>query len=132
MKCFFLSLLLVCLLSACQTPTGEPGGKDMFSKLPSPSEPVPVQSPSVPKGAAPPWIGIAGDFRNPGRYNWTNGMTLKDGIDATGGLTENGSRRLRIQHWDDSIDHYRLRSGWEFTNNPALRAGDFIATWRDF
>ncbi len=72
---------------------------------------------------------MAGEFKSPGRYPWTNGMTLKDGVDLAGGFT--GSHWLRIYHWDESTTGYRLRRDWQLTNNPALKAGDFISTVRD-
>jgi protein involved in polysaccharide export with SLBB domain len=64
-------------------------------------------------------------------------MTLKDGIDLAGGFTAFG-RSVQIQHFDASTatyedpnrGYYRLRRGWQLTNNPALKAGDFIGTVR--
>src|SRR5882724_9118313 len=56
---------------------------------------------------APPFIFMDGEFRNPGAYAWTNGMTLRDGIDLAGGFTEFAPRTLRLQHWHGSIDFYR-------------------------
>ena len=67
-----------------------------------------------------------GEFKGPGRYPWTNGMSLKEGVDAAGGFTDSATRRLQLKHWDGSQEFYRLGPGRTLTNNPALKAGDSI------
>jgi protein involved in polysaccharide export with SLBB domain len=80
---------------------------------------------------------VDGGFRNPGRYAWTNGMTLKDAIDAAGGFaaaggfTEFATHRIEIIHLDGAIKRFRLRGDWARTNNPALQDGDRIHNPRD-
>jgi protein involved in polysaccharide export with SLBB domain len=69
---------------------------------------------------------MTGEFRKPGRYAWTHGMTLKDAIDAAGGFTDFARRRLRIRHWDGSEEGYRLGAGRILTNNPTLKPGDYV------
>ena len=80
----------------------------------------------VPRGLAPPFIFTKGEFKGPGRYPWTNGMSLKEGVDAAGGFTDSATRRLQLKHWDGSQEFYRLGPGRTLTNNPALKAGDSI------
>jgi polysaccharide export outer membrane protein len=92
---------------------------------------VPVaQLQPVPRGQAPSFVFTEGEFKNPGRYPWTNGMTLKDGIDAANGFTDYARRSLRIRHWDGSEERYRLGAGRTLTNNPALKPGDYVISPR--
>ena len=72
------------------------------------------------------FVYVDGEFRNPGRYLWTNGMTLKDAIEAAGGFNEFANRRIRLRHPDGTVESYRLVGDWAHTNNPALRPGDNI------
>jgi hypothetical protein len=122
MKLSFIAFL-VWFLAGCGTrPTG-------VAKGPSSSESIRPKVSATAVNEAPQWI--FGFFKNPGRYAWTNGMTLKDGIDAAGCATEYGSSRVWIRHSDKSEDICRLRYEWWTTNNPTLRPGDRISNVRD-
>jgi hypothetical protein len=92
---------------------------------------APFENPMPPIGEASFCITMSGDFRNPGRYAWMYGMTLKDGIDAAGGFVGRASRTVAIFHWDGWSARYDLTEGWERTNNPALEAGDSVREWRE-
>jgi protein involved in polysaccharide export with SLBB domain len=76
---------------------------------------------------------VSGEFRNSGRYAWTNGMRLKDAIDAAGGFTEFANHRIKIIHQDGTTQRYRLRGDWALglTNNPVLKPLDAIINPRD-
>jgi hypothetical protein len=96
-----------------------------------PSSGPAVSQPQIaPRGEAPPFVFVGGEFRNPGRYTWTNGMTLKEGMDAAGGLTDFATRPLRLTHWDGSVAQFRLGVGRILTNNPPLKPGDSIMSPR--
>lgn len=69
---------------------------------------------------------VDGGFRKPGRYPWTNGMRLKDAIEAAGGFTEIANHTIQIIREDGTIGKYRLWGDWARTNNPVLKAGDRI------
>lgn len=69
---------------------------------------------------------LEGEFRNPGRYPWTNGMTLKDAIEVAGGFTEFANHRIKIIRADGITQTYRLLGDWAATNNPVLKQGDRI------
>jgi len=78
------------------------------------------------------FVYVDGEFRNPGRYQWTNGMRLKDAIDAAGGFTEFARHRIKLIHSDGtSARSFRLVGDWVRTNNPALHDGDRIHNLRD-
>lgn len=81
--------------------------------------------------AETPIVYVDGEFRNPGRYPWTNGMTLKDAIDAAGGFTEFANHRIKIIHQDGTTQRYRLRGDWDWTNNPVLKQLDRIHNPRE-
>jgi protein involved in polysaccharide export with SLBB domain len=72
-----------------------------------------------------PSVYVAGEVIVPGRYAWTNGMTLQDAVSAAGGFTDFAPRRLRVNHNGVST-LYRLGPDRTFTNNPAVQAGDSI------
>ena len=78
-------------------------------------------------GDTTPYIFCSGNFKSPGRYVWTNGMTLQDGIDAAGGLNEYARQRIFLVrgHGREMI---RLISGRTATNNPALNPSDRISS----
>lgn len=67
----------------------------VFSDLPPPQQEQ-KPAPRLPRfGPPPPTIFVGGEFKNPvGRYPWINGMTLKDAIDAAGGLTDFARHRI--------------------------------------
>jgi protein involved in polysaccharide export with SLBB domain len=107
MKAYLLSIALLCSLMGCTSAKK--------------AQPLPAS-----RGEAPPFIFMQGEFNNPGTYAWTNGMTLKDGIDTASGSTDSAPRRFRLQHWDGSVERFRLGAGRTLTNNPALRSGDSV------
>jgi protein involved in polysaccharide export with SLBB domain len=72
------------------------------------------------------YVYVDGCVRNPGRYPWTNGMRLKDAIEAAGGFTEYATHLTRLIHLDGTVEKYRLRGKWPVTNNPALKPGDRV------
>jgi protein involved in polysaccharide export with SLBB domain len=74
---------------------------------------------------------VSGEFRSSGRYSWTNGMTLKDAIQAAGGFTEYANRRIRLRHLDGTVERYRLVGDWVRTNNPALKPWDSVVNPRE-
>ena len=116
-------LPLACLLSGCA------GAKrnTLFLEMPVPAaEPAKPEQPSPPLSEAAPFIYVRGEFRSPGRFPWTNGMTLRDGIEAAGGFTEFAERRVRLIRSDGSSQTYRLHSGWSATNNPLLNPDDSL------
>jgi polysaccharide export outer membrane protein len=77
------------------------------------------------------FVYVDGEFRNSGRYSWTNGMTLKDAIEAAGGFTEFANRRIRLRHLDGTVERYRLVGDWVRTNNPALKPWDSVVNPRE-
>src|SRR4051794_16621786 len=113
------------LLLGCSASKGNRDLASYFPDLPA-APPEPPLAPPAPRGAALTFIFTSGEFKNPGRFAWTNGMTLKDGIDAAGGFTDFAWLRITLQHWDGSVERYNVRSNWFLTNNPALRPGDQI------
>ena len=78
------------------------------------------------------FVYVDGEFRNPGRYLWTNGMRLNDAIEAAGGFNEFAIPRVKLIHLDGTSVRFRLRGDWMRTNNPALRPDDKIHNLRDF
>jgi protein involved in polysaccharide export with SLBB domain len=75
---------------------------------------------------SPGFVYVDGEFRNPGRYPWTNGMTVEDAIEVAGGFTEFANHTIKIIRVDGRTEQYRLRGDWASTNNPVLQAGDRI------
>ena len=75
---------------------------------------------------APQSIYVDGEINHHGEFAWTNGMRLQDAIEAAGGFTDFSDRRVRLRHWDGSVEVYRLGHGYNLTNNPLLRPGDKI------
>jgi len=89
------------------------------------TSPPPVLSPNA------LCIYVHGEVVVPGKFAWTNGMTLQDAIHVAGGFTDFAPRKLRVVHNDQSTV-YRLGPGWTFTNNPPVQAGDHIYSPRRF
>jgi hypothetical protein len=73
----------------------------------------------------PPFIVLGGEFKNPGRIPWTNGMTLRDAL-AVAAFTEFSPHRLRLVHKDGSVEMFRWKREQPLTNNPTLRPGDTV------
>ena len=78
-----------------------------------------VYSPDVPS------IYVGGEVIVPGKYAWTNGMTLQDAVSAAGGFTDFAHRRLRVTH-NGVTTVYRLGPSRTFTTNPPVQVGDAI------
>lgn len=129
MKCAALWLItmgLFCGCAPCQR-KDQDNTPPSFSALPSfPSEQSPPQPRMASGDGQPPFIYVHGEFKSPGRYDWTNGMTLKDAIAAAGGFTEFAWPRIVIQHPDSSKQQYKWSSARPLRNNPALKPGDKV------
>lgn len=76
-------------------------------------------------------IYVGGEFKKPGVYPWTNGMTLQDAFAAAGGFTEFAVHRIWLRHSDGSSDRFRWSSARPLTNNPTLRPGDSVINPRE-
>ncbi len=68
---------------------------------------------------------VDGEFRKPGRYSWTSGMTLKDAIDLAHGMSAFAAR-LTIVHPDGTKQRIKLPFDRIPLDNPELKAGDLI------
>ncbi len=117
---------LLCLLAGCGTSTREVnstarvGGQSSSKESATPrSQPAPQQRPR-------PVVYFSGGFTKTGSYPWTNGMTLKDGLDMAGGFSKWATGRLRLIRRDGSQEIYRLGPGRTLTNNPALEPEDLV------
>ncbi len=94
---------------------------------PTPSrEPVARQVQPAPQASPSPVVYFSGQFTRTGRLPWTNGMTLKDGIDLAGGFTKWADGKLDLIHRNGSKELYRLGRGRTLTNNPALQPEDLV------
>jgi protein involved in polysaccharide export with SLBB domain len=71
------------------------------------------------------FVYLDGEFRNPGRYSWTNGMRLKDAIDLAQGFSEFAGR-LTVIHADGTKQRIRLPANKIPSDNPKLKGGDVI------
>jgi hypothetical protein len=99
----------------------------------------PAKTPANSQGSVAPvqagdalrYIVVFGQFNNPGRYAWTNGMRLKDAIEVAGGFTDFAPPKVWLRHSDGSEDEYRRIFGQPFTNNPVLKPGDKVICQRD-
>lgn len=107
-----LLLLATCLMCGCSS--SQPG------------TPAAVSHGSEPLGQAPPFIYVSGEFHAAGRYAWTNGMRLKDAFAAAGGFTDFAWHRIRLVHWDGTMEMYRWSSERPLTKNPLLKPGDKV------
>jgi len=78
-------------------------------------------------------IYVDGEVRRPGPYQWKNGMTLQDAINA-GELTDFAivPSKLRIVHPDGSTQIYRLNSRGRLDKNPPIQPGDKIYILRPY
>jgi protein involved in polysaccharide export with SLBB domain len=119
MKIAAISVVGIFLAAGCSSPKPE-----------APSASLRPQAQLDP--SQPPYIYVNGDFRIPGQYAWTNGMTLQDAISAAHGFTDFAPRGLRIRHSDGSLDFYKLDSKMHLTNNPPVLPGDNILSPRYF
>jgi len=127
MKAASVLFFTACLFSGCTSSESNHNSAFHFTDPPPPSSIgtlQPVQP--VMRGEAPPLIFVGGEFTQPGRYAWTNGMTLRDAFAVAGGLTVFAESRIRLKHWDGSVERYKWSPKNPLTNNPTLRPGDSI------
>ncbi len=90
------------------------------------SAPAPVSSVSTNPAAGPPFIYVYGEFVSPGRYPWTNGMTLKDSFAVAGGFTDFARHRVTLMHADGSHEYFRWSTKQPLERDPILLPGDKI------
>jgi polysaccharide export outer membrane protein len=84
-----------------------------------------------PQSKAPPsFVYVRGEFRNPGRYPWTNGITAMDAVHQAGGFTDFALPALIIVHWDHSRESYVLTPELQITNDIPLKPGDQVVNPR--
>lgn len=140
MKSSVFPVLAVVLLTGCKSSKPcvseqETAEQKLASYYASPSNQVVIVHPpsdGSPNAEAPPsMIYVGGEFKFPNRYAWTNGMTLKDGVSAAGGLTEFANHKIWITHWDGSREVYRWHGDIMFYN-PLLRPGDKLTIYREW
>jgi protein involved in polysaccharide export with SLBB domain len=74
-----------------------------------------------------PYIYVSGSIRLPGRYDWTDGMSVLDAIKMAGGFIDAAASKVRVLHRDGTVEHYSPKST---DPPPLLRAGDHIGVAR--
>lgn len=121
-------LLGACLVCGCAN-SERAHRAARFSDLPK-SQPD-SQPQASPRGEAPAIIYVDGEFRKPGAYTWTNGMTLKDAIATAGGFTDFAMSGVRLVHWDGTIERYKGSAKRPLSNNPMLKPGDRVISPRE-
>ncbi len=126
MKTVLLLVTLACLLSGCTASTRDGNSTVRSPGLHSPPESSALQLRPAPQEQPRPVVYFAGGFAKTGAFAWTNGMTLKDGIDVAGGFTKWANGRLRLIHRDGSKELYLLGPGRTLTNNLALKPEDLV------
>ena len=77
-----------------------------------------------------PYVYIYGGVRKPSRYDWFDGMTVRDAIEAAGGVTYTNSVRVKIAI--THIDGTKVLSNYERvadnTHKPTLlKKGDHLS-----
>ena len=79
-------------------------------------------------------IFVGGEVRQPGRFVWSDGLTVTNVIAMAGGFTDFANRsRLEIRRSDGTQERYsygRILSG--LTNNPPLKPNDQIVVPKRF
>lgn len=127
MKIALLLLTTAGLLCGC-APSQRNGLDNTGPLAVNPSPPT-----TNPASAMPPepFIYVRGEFRAPGRYAWTNGMTLQDAFAAAGGFTVFALPHILIHHADGSSQRFKWSDAHPLTNNPSLKPGDHIENWRE-
>jgi protein involved in polysaccharide export with SLBB domain len=78
------------------------------------------------QGEPPPYVWVDGEFKQPGRYAWTNGMRLKDTFAVAGGFTEFAEPEIRLTHWDGSHQSFRWSASRPLEDNPPVKPGDIV------
>jgi hypothetical protein len=77
---------------------------------------------------APVYVFVGGEFRQPGRFPWTNGITAAGAIHLAGGFTDFAGRSLEIRHTDGSGECYRLTSKLRLKQDVFFRPGDQVTS----
>jgi protein involved in polysaccharide export with SLBB domain len=130
MKGALLLILALCFFSGCAHSGQRSNTTPRSANFPTPESSQP-QAEFVSHRDPPPFIYVRGEFINPGRYMWTNGMTLKDAIAMAGGLTRLAWERILVRHWDGSSSK---RYSWDSKHllkfNPDLEPGDSVINLR--
>ncbi len=119
------NLLLVALLGLLSGCTASRRDVNSMARSSGPESSAP-QLRTGPQEPPRPRVYFVGEFTKYGAYAWTNGMSLKDGINAAGGFTKWANGRLNLVHRDGSKELYRLGPGRTLTNNPALKPEDVV------
>ncbi len=121
----FLAVVLS-LLAGCRAPTGEVNRTARQAELSSAQPSPAVQPRPAPRQTPRRVVYFSGAFTKNGCYAWTNGMTLKDGLDMAGGFSNWATGRLRLIRRDGSQEIYRIGTGGTLTNNPVLQPEDLV------
>jgi protein involved in polysaccharide export with SLBB domain len=90
----------------------------------APSVPIQSQTQTI---TSPQYIYVLGEVSAPGKYPWTNGMTLQDAVNSAG-LTD-FTRKFSVTH-NGVTKTYRLGSERTLTKNPFVYPGDRIYSHR--
>ena len=90
----------------------------------APSIPIQPQTETI---SSPQYVYVLGEVSVPGKYPWTNGMTLQDAINSAG-LTD-FTRKFQVTQNGFSTT-YRLSPGRTLTKNPLIYPGDRIYSVR--
>ena len=120
-------ILLMASLCGCQPHTA------LVASVPAAATPDLGQRDIVsqrPQSQWPQFVRAGGNFRYPGNFPWTNGITAADVVDQAGGLTESATPWLVIVHRDGFRESYRLTSDLQITNNIPLKPGDHVYNLR--
>ncbi len=127
MKADLLLVALLCLLWGCTASTRDVNTTARLPGLISSQEvsAAPQHEPVIPQPPRPV-VYFAGEFTRTGRFAWTNGLTLKDGIDVAGGFTKWADGSLHLIHRNGSKELYHLGPRRTLTNNPALQPEDAV------
>jgi protein involved in polysaccharide export with SLBB domain len=83
--------------------------------------------PSVPAAkTAEPCVDVYGDVRKPGRYDWFDGMNIRDAIEVAGGLKNTNivKAEIRITHFDGTQVLSTYQAIADESKPPLLAKGD--------
>ncbi len=121
-----LLVALVILLWGCTASTRDGSSQARVPGRSSPQQSAAIQIQPAPQLPSRPVVYFSGEFTRTGRYAWTNGMTLKDGLDMAGGFTRWADGTLHLIHRGGSREVYWLGPERTLTNNPALQPEDLV------
>jgi protein involved in polysaccharide export with SLBB domain len=119
----FTFFLLMAFLSGCQPHASS------FTSAPAAATPDLGQRDIVsqrPRSQTPQEVHAGGNFRSPGNFPWTNGITAADVVHQAGGLTDFATPWLVIVHRDGSREKYLLTWDLQITNDIPLQPGDHV------